>query len=67
MPNVDTTGKFGRSMDCSTLIELKRKKKHHTEDPRKFNTNQVVTGKQEPASVHYNQRALYVLFSRFSI
>lgn len=27
MPNLDSTGKFGRSMDCSQLLDVKKKYK----------------------------------------
>jgi hypothetical protein len=64
MPNVNSSGKFGTSMDCSTLTEIRRKYRIYGHDPTRFNRDQVSSGRQEPASVYYAQRGLYPVYTR---
>lgn len=76
MPNLDSTGKFGRSMDCSQLLEIKRKYKQVQQQNSKsvagsqkikpmFNSNQTIGGGSgNGASSYYNERGLSLLFKR---
>jgi hypothetical protein len=77
MPNLDSTGKQGRSMDCSQLLQFRKKYqtvqqqngKNPDGDQRQkpaFNSNRVIGGDSENgASWYYNQRGSYLIFDRF--
>jgi hypothetical protein len=76
MPKVDSSGKFGTSMDCSQLLEIKKKYKEVQKQNSKavpgsqsikpiFNSNKVIGGGSDNgASAYYNQRGLSLLFQR---
>lgn len=76
MPNLDSTGKFGRSMDCSQLLEIKRKYKQVQEQNSKpvpgsqqikpiFNSNKTIGGGTDNgASAYYHEGGLSLLFKR---
>jgi hypothetical protein len=76
MPNLDSTGKFGRSMDCSQLLDVKKKLKTIQQQNGKtpqgdqsqkpaFNSNKVIGGDSENgASWYYNQKGLSLLYQR---
>jgi hypothetical protein len=77
MPNLDSTGKFGRSMDCSQLLEFKKKYKTVQQQNGKtpqgdqsqkpaFNSNRVGGGGSENgASWYYNQKGNFLIYDRF--
>ena len=77
MPNLDSTGKFGRSMDCSQLLEFKKKYKTVQQQNGKnpqgdqsqkpaFNSNRLGGGGSENgASWYYNQKGNFLIFDRF--
>jgi hypothetical protein len=77
MPNLDSTGKFGRSMDCSQLLEFKKKYKtvqqQNGKDPQgdqkqkpAFNSNRLGGGGSENgASWYYLQPGNALLYRRF--
>jgi hypothetical protein len=77
MPNLDSTGKFGRSMDCSQLLEFKKKYKTVQQQNKKtpqgdqsqkpaFNSNRLGGGGSENgASWYYNQRGNTLIYDRF--
>lgn len=64
MPNVNSNGKKGTSMDCSQLLDVKRRYKtvqrqntklidgDQTTKPR-FNSNKVIGGGQDNGAVDY--------------
>lgn len=77
MPNLDSTGKQGRSMDCSQLLDFKKKYKtvqtqngknppgDQSQKP-KFNSDRMGGGGSENgASWYYNQRGNNLIFQRF--
>jgi hypothetical protein len=76
MPNLDSTGKFGRSMDCSQLLDVKKKLKTIQQQNGKtppgdqkqktaFNSNKVIGGDSENGdSWYYNQKGLSLLYQR---
>jgi len=76
MPNTDSTGKLGRSMDASQLLDLKKKRptimleygKNPVGDQSKkpmFNRDFKNTGDfDNGASWFYNQRGLLTLYQR---
>lgn len=76
MPNIDSSGKFGRSMDCSQLLDIQRKYRtvqlqnskaipgNQSVKP-KFNSNSVIGGgSNNGASEYYNQKGLALLYKR---
>jgi len=76
MPNIDSTGKQGRSMDCSQLMDVRKKRptvslEHgkvppgdQTQKPM-FNRDYKNGGSSENgASWFYNQRGLVLLYQR---
>lgn len=77
MPNVDSTGKRGRSMDPSQLLEFKKKYKTLQQQNAKsppgdqsqkpaFNSNSLGGGGSENgASWYYNQNGNTLLYRRF--
>jgi len=77
MPNLDSTGKFGRSMDCSQLLEFKKKYKTVQQQNGKnpqgdqsqkpaFNSNKVIGGDSENgASWYYLQPGNALVYRRF--
>jgi len=77
MPNLDSTGKFGRSMDCSQLLEFKKKYKTVQQQNGKtpqgdqsqkpaFNSNRLGGGGSENgASWYYNQKGNFLIYDRF--
>ena len=77
MPNLDSTGKFGRSMDCSQLLEFKKKYKTVQQQNGKtppgnqkqkpaFNSNRVIGGGSDNgASWYYNQKGNFLIYDRF--
>lgn len=77
MPNLDSTGKFGRSMDCSQLLEFKKKYKTVQQQNGKnpqgdqsqkpaFNSNRVIGGGSENgAAWYYNQKGNFLVYQRF--
>lgn len=77
MPNLDSTGKFGRSMDCSQLLEFKKKYKTVQQQNGKnpqgdqsqkpaFNSNKVIGGGSDNgASWYYNQKGNFLIYDRF--
>jgi hypothetical protein len=76
MPKVDSSGKFGTSMDYSQLLDIKKKYKEVQKQNSKaipgsqkikpiFNSDQVIGGGfDNGASVYYNQKGLSLLFKR---
>jgi len=76
MPNTDSTGKFGRSMDCSQLLDVKKKyptvRLEHNKVPPgdqrqkpMFNRDFKNGGdSNNGASWFYNQRGLVLLYQR---
>lgn len=76
MPNTDSTGKFGRSMDCSQLLDVKKKLKTVQQQNGKtpqgdqsqkpaFNSDLKIGGDSENgASWYYNQKGLALLYQR---
>lgn len=77
MPNVDSTGKQGRSMDCSQLLDFKKKYKTLQQQDGKnpkgdqrqkpaFNSNQVIGGdSQNGASWYYLQPGNALIYKKF--
>ena len=78
MPNIiDSAGKFGRSMDCSQIIDFKKKYMvvqqqlsktppgNQSQKPA-FNSGRLVGGGSDNgASVFYNQKGATLFFFRF--
>ena len=76
MPNIDSTGKLGRSMDCSQLMEIRKKRptvslEHNKVPPGNqkvkpmFNRDYKNGGNSDNgASWFYNQRGLVLLYQR---
>jgi len=77
MPNIDSTGKFGRSMDCSQLLEFRKKYQTVQQQNRKtpqgdqkqkpaFNSDKKNGGDSENgASWYYNQKGNALIYLRF--
>jgi hypothetical protein len=77
MPNLDSTGKFGRSMDCSQLLEFKKKYKTVQQQNGKtppgdqkqkpaFNSDRLGGGGSDNgASWYYNQKGNSLIYDRF--
>jgi hypothetical protein len=78
MPNIiDSAGKFGRSMDCSQIIDFKKKYRIVQQQYNKtppgdqsqrpaFNSGRLDGGGSDNgASVYYNQRGANLFFFRF--
>jgi hypothetical protein len=77
MPNTDSTGKKGRSMDCSQLMSFRKKAAivtlEYAKDPKAdqsqkpmFNRDFKNTGNsQNGASWFYNERGNALVYKRF--
>jgi hypothetical protein len=77
MPNLDSTGKFGRSMDCSQLLDFKKKYMTVQQQNGKtppgnqnqkpaFNSDNKIGGDSENgASWYYNQNGNTIIYKRF--